>query len=240
MMPAHEKISATLHKAHHDPMSITIDEAYEAGASIIDVAFKNRDSCQFIKVFDDYKNWCINNMDMCVGNDEGYLERIYAHGYDLFGAFYDVMGIYLFESSPCSTDAEFIDVNRRLVEDMASIGSVILGFEADYNMPNEHVSNHEFKHEIKEYFEGLYESYLNQTTSWMSEDATVYPDMEIYLYEEPSFSFPVFPVWSFPASSEQGQEMPHFDFPTFEMPTYDMPAFPEMPPMPEFPKFMHW
>jgi hypothetical protein len=129
-------------------------------------------------VYDDYKNWCLDNLDMCVGSDDGHLERIYDHGYDLFGAFYDLAGIYFFEATPCATDAEFIDINNRLIEDMSSIASVVVGFEADYNVTAEHVSNKNFQEQIAEYFDDLYSTYL--------ESYTAIPDMDIdYLYEEP-------------------------------------------------------
>lgn len=141
MIPTSEKVLNTAMKAQSDPMSITLDEAYDTAYSMVDLVFKNRDTCQFVKVYDDYKGWCLDNLDICLGSDEGYLKRLYDHGYDLFGAFYDLVGIYMFESSPCSTDAEFIDVNNRLVEDMTAIGSVIIGFEADINVKAEHVSN---------------------------------------------------------------------------------------------------
>ena len=112
-----------------------------------------------MKVYDDYKNWCVNNMDMCVGTDQGYLERIYEHGQELFSAFYDLAGIYMFEDTPCNTDAEFIGINSRLVNDMSSISSVIIGFESDYNVTSPHISNKNYKIQVSEYLEDLYSTY---------------------------------------------------------------------------------
>ena len=156
MVPTTEKVFKTVMKAHSDPMSISIDEAYDTASSVVDLVFKNRDACQFTKVYDDYKVWCLNNMDMCAGADDGYITRMYDHGYDLFGAFYDLAGIYLFESSPCATDVEFIGINNRLIEDMTSISSVIVGFESNYNVTVEHVTTKNFKEQISEYVIDLY------------------------------------------------------------------------------------
>jgi hypothetical protein len=186
MVPTTEKVFQTAMKAQSDPMSITIDDAYSTASSIVDLVFKNRDSCQFIKVYDDYKNWCLNNMDMCVGSDDGYLERIYDHGYDLFGAFYDLAGIYMFESAPCATDVEFIGINNRLVEDMSSISTVMIGFESDYNTTSEHVSTKNFNEQIGEYFDDLYLTYIESTASQWSFDKYSTPvNGTDYLYEEP-------------------------------------------------------
>ena len=145
MIPTMDKIFNTTIKAQEDPMSITIDEAYDVSTSVIDLYFKNRDSCQVQKVYDDYKNWCLDNLDMCVGSDDGALQRIYDHGPDLFAAFYDLAGIYMFEEDVCSTDAEFININNRVIADMTSIGSTLLGFEADYTVKSNHVSNKNFQ-----------------------------------------------------------------------------------------------
>jgi hypothetical protein len=148
MIPNIEKVFSTAMKAQVDPLSITIDEAYDTASGVIDIAFKNRDSCQFTKVYDDYKNWCINNMDMCIGADDLYLERIYDQGYELFAAFYDLVGIYMFQAAPCVTDAEFLIINNKVVEDVTSITSVIIGFEADYTVTAPHISNKSYQEQV--------------------------------------------------------------------------------------------
>jgi hypothetical protein len=43
MIPTIHKVFSTAMKAQSDPMSITIDEAYDTASSLVDVAFKNRD-----------------------------------------------------------------------------------------------------------------------------------------------------------------------------------------------------
>jgi hypothetical protein len=226
MIPTMDKIFKTAIKVSEDPMSITIDEAYDVATNTVDLYFKNRDTCQFTKVYDDYKNWCLNNLDTCVGADEGFLKRVYDHGYDLFGAFYDLVGILAFEQTPCETDTEFISQYNRLIADTSSILSVVVGFEADYNVTSNHVTIKSFNQQINDYFDSIYSDYFYDY------------DMSYYGYEFESPDYTWF-EW----------EEPTFDMPTFEMPTYelsyemdgfDMPPFPEFPeltPMPEFPKF---
>lgn len=225
-------------------MSITIDEAYDTSSSIIDLYFKNRDSCQVQKVYDDYKNWCLNNLDMCVGSDDGALMRMYDHGQDLFAAFYDLAGIYLFEADICSTDAEFISQNNRLMADMTSIGSHLVGFEEDYTVTSNHVSTKNFQEQIGEYFDDLYTTYLENYTGpeyYSYDDIVNYDygyDSYDYGYDSYDYSFePSFNWFDMPTWEQPQYEYPEMEMPTYEMPSYEMPAFPEMPQMPEFPKF---
>lgn len=245
MGPMMHNVHHTFKKAHQDPMSITIDEAYEAATGIVDIHFRNRDSCQYVKVFDDYKNWCANNLEMCVGTDNGQLERIYDHGYDLFGAFYDLAGIYFFEEDACSTDAEFIQTTNKIVADTANILSVVIGFEADYNVKSEHITNKELKNDIADYFEDLYQSAKQSYFDNYMVNDTMTIDMYIPTFngvpideleqpEMPSFGFP-FPFFSQPSGFDTN-ELP----PMPEMPTYDLPPMPEFPEFPDFPKFSFW
>ena len=220
MIPTMDKIFNTTMKAQENPMSITIDEAYDVATSTVDLFFKNRDTCQFQKVYDDYKNWCLNNLDMCVGSDDGFLERIYNHGPDIFAAFYDLAGIMFFQYDHCNTDAEFVQEHGKMVADISSVGTVLLGFEADYRVKSEHISTISFQEQIQTYFDDMYQTYNDATTYDYSMDDGMYyeepMDMGFNWFDGPNFDMPAF-------NMDIDMDMPEWDMPAWEMPTYDMP-----------------
>ena len=88
---------------------------------------------------------CVNNLEMCVGYDENFNSRMYDHGYDLFGAFYDLAGIYMLNGDlACMTDEKSLDISNKLVADVTSIASVLVGFEGDYAGKTEHITKKQF------------------------------------------------------------------------------------------------
>ena len=75
---------------------------------------------------------------------------MYAHGYDIFGSLYDLTGILFFENDECYTDAQMIDEHNRVVEDLASLLSYIMGFNLSYDPTRveQHYTFHDFKHGV--------------------------------------------------------------------------------------------
>ena len=230
MIPTMDKIFNTTMKAQENPMSITIDEAYDVATSTVDLFFKNRDACQFQKVYDDYKNWCLNNLDVCVGSDDGFLERVYNHGPDLFAAFYDLAGVMFFQYDECNTDAEFVQEHGKIVSDISSVGSVLLGFEADYRVKNQHISTASFQEQIQEYFDEIYQTYVDDS------------NIDYYSYEYDSdmdMGFEM-PTWDQTEWTMPSYDMPEWDMPEWDMPAWDMPTY-DMPPMDiDFKNFKLW
>lgn len=237
MVPTMDKIFNTTMKFEEDPMSLSINEAYDVATSTVDIFFKNRDTCQFSKVYDDYKTWCVNNLDECVGSDEGFLERIYNHGPDLFAAFYDLAGVMFFSFNDCNTDAEYIQNHSKIVSDVASIGSAIIGFKADYNVKNAHISEESFQESVQKYFDDIY---ANMTSAidydYGFEDNSLDSSFDLGfnffnnfapIDDEVEFSVP---EWKMP------------EMPEWKQPVWDTPETPEMPQFdfPDFPKFKFW
>lgn len=124
-----------------DPMSISIDEAHQFAKNIVDLQFRNRESCQVMKLTDNYESWCLNNLDLCVqGYDPEFLTRIYENGYSLFAAFYDLFGILMFQDDTCYTDSQLIEEASKVTADMTSIYADVLGYEVKYDGETEHLS----------------------------------------------------------------------------------------------------
>lgn len=251
MVPIWDKLFETHAKCKEDPMSLSIGEAKDFVTSLVDLFYKNKESCQVGKVYDDYKNWCVDNLDMCVGSDDNAMERIYAHGPDLFAAFYDLAGVYMFESSECSTDAEYIAQNNKIIADTISVATVLTGFEADYNVKSNHITNKNFHEQISTYLTDLYDSYMDNYINTYGSSVDYGMDMDYGLDFSPAnigFNWKNdMPALDFSPENigfNWKNDMPSwsqkdFEMPELEMPKFDMPSFPEME-MPEFKEFKFW
>jgi len=147
------------HQLRHDPMSTTIEDAHTAANNFVDLHWRNRDSCQISMIKDDYYNWCLDNEDVCLGKDSQFWTRMYQNGYSIFGSFYDLAGIMFFENDNCYTDEEMIDEHNRVVQDLASLVSYIMGFNLSYDPSREeqHYTHRQFKDAVFEYFDGVME-----------------------------------------------------------------------------------
>jgi hypothetical protein len=102
---------------------------------------------------------------MCLGYDSEFKTRMYEHGYQLFGAFYDLVGIYMFDDKDCKTDAELISVSNRLIKDFVSIGGIAMGFEGDYYGKTEHMTSKTYQDSVNEYMNNLYQQYYDSLDS---------------------------------------------------------------------------
>jgi len=248
MVPLQDKIFETIVKFEQDPRNVSIDDAYGLAHNFIDILFKNRDTCQVGKVYDDYKTWCVSNLDQCVGSDNGFLERIYTHGPDLFSAFYDLAGVFLFNLNDCKTDAEYINDHKRVVADVSSIGSAIIGFEADYSVKNKHISEKDFQSQIQEYFNDMYTNMtMNYDNLYASPETPYAQDLDLF----GGFDFKLPDLFGQQEHQEKPEfldifEMPEMDMPDFNMPQFEMPEMPDMQmpemdvPLFDFQKFKLW
>jgi hypothetical protein len=134
MVPMGQQLIDFKLQLQYDPASTTIGDAHTAANNFVDLHYRNRDSCELVKMYDDYYNWCLDNLDMCVGSDEGFYTRLYDNGYEIFASFYDLAGILLFENDDCNTDAQNIDEISRIMEDFSSLASYIYGFDLDFDI----------------------------------------------------------------------------------------------------------
>jgi len=230
-------------------MATTIEDAHTAANNFVDLHYRNRDSCQVGKMYDDYYNWCLDNLDMCVGEDSGFYTRLYENGYEIFGSFYDLAGIMLFENDECYTDAQNIDEVSRIIEDLSALSSYVMGFDLDFDVERQqkHYRRSEFWTEVSEYWDSIYAQYfVEEWVVYPVYDDMLYPidyfidfDTDYYMPETPSYDdylnyeidMPI-PSWEVPSVPEV-PEMPEFPS-LFD----NMPAFPEFPPRPKFRDFM--
>jgi hypothetical protein len=138
---------------------------------------------------------------------------------------------------------------------VSSIGSAIIGFEADYSVKNKHISEKDFQSQIQGYFNDMY---ANMTMSY--DNLYAAPEMpygqDLDLFQSFDFKLPNLfghqehkghhghhghhknqekPQWPEFLDIFEMPEMdiPDFNMPQFEMPEMDVPQF-------DFQKFKLW
>lgn len=118
----------------------------------------------------------------------------------------------------CMSDEKSIEVSNKLVADVASIASVLVGFEGDYAGKTEHITKKDFNTQVNEYINNLYNDYQDQLnldffsgvdiygTKTVDDDMNVYggdEDYMVYDFDEyvPEMEYPLY---------NQDRWMPHF------------------------------
>jgi len=69
--PMWAPIHDAFHKMHDDLFSPTYEDWARAGKAWLDISYKNMDECQFKKIGDDWKHWCLENPGTCFRWDDG-------------------------------------------------------------------------------------------------------------------------------------------------------------------------
>lgn len=115
-----------LFKIADDPFAISIGEAKDTSNKMIDLMYNVATECKFQKVYDDVNEWCLDNLDACVGQDAEFIPRLYQNGVSLFADFYKLFGIVM-EDSHCYTDLQVIDQMARMFQSVSSIVAYIFG-----------------------------------------------------------------------------------------------------------------
>jgi hypothetical protein len=220
MVPKSEQFNNFVLELYSDPMSTSIEEARLAADNFVDLHYINRDSCQIKKLTDDYYNWCLNNLDMCAGYDEGFYTRLYQNGQEMFAAFYDLAGIWFFENDLCYTDAQLIDEVGRITQDLSALASYLIGFDLDFDLERKqrHIRKYDFWTQVNEYVDSLYEQYYYP----------VFGDEEYWGFDEDYFFIDEDSLFTF------DDYLYDMEFPTYEVP--EVPVFE----LPEYPAFPTW
>lgn len=149
--PKVHEIFGVVRKAREDIWNVSIKDAETAALDIVDSHWKNREVCQFEKIGDDMKNWCLENEEVCVFKKdmEG---RILENIIPLAGNFVNLYKLSFLDDT-CYTDAEIVAELGKIVENLGEIAAEIGGFDYKWNQKVErkHISKNVFKKTIKEF-----------------------------------------------------------------------------------------
>ena len=138
-----------------DIYSLNVTEAKDIAHLWIDAHWKDREVCQYEKVGDDLKHWCLDDMDRCFGQDGKMMERAQEKGLEIIQALYDLVMLVV-KHDRCATDEERVEEAKKVSEDVARIIAYLVGFEETWDpAEKEHITKREFWLDLAEYAKDL-------------------------------------------------------------------------------------
>jgi hypothetical protein len=129
--PKVHEIFGVAKKLRYDTWSVSIKEAETAVLDVVDSHWKNREVCQFEKIGDDMKHWCLENEEICIFKKdiEG---RILDNIIPIAGNLVSIYKLLVIDDT-CYTDSEIVAEWGKIVENMGEIASEIGGFDYKWN-----------------------------------------------------------------------------------------------------------
>lgn len=138
------KVVAVKDKFMDDFWSVNIGDAQMAATTIINAHYKNFDLCQFERIEDDKKNWCIDNAETCKGFG-GIIDNMWEQSPAIISRaadLYDLMNT----DDVCYSDSEIISEIERATEDVVSIVSTVFGWDLKWDQTRQvtHIKRKDF------------------------------------------------------------------------------------------------
>jgi hypothetical protein len=152
--------------AMHDPMAVSVSEYSEWAADVATLIFKNKDTCEFAKVTDDWKNWCLEDPYRCFFN-RGIEGRIADNAVSLLSSAKEVITLMLPEE--CLTIDQRLDEIATVAEDYGKMGAYASGFDYEFSSlsAQPHMACKDFDAAADEFFEGNWISFWdNVRANW--------------------------------------------------------------------------
>jgi len=143
-------IKPTFKKLHEDPWSISLTEAKTVVDTFVTMFYKNAEVCQFERLTDDLKNWCLENPEECIFKAD-LEEHFWSNIVQIGGKTFDLYKLMVRDDS-CYTDREQINEIAALVADMTELLSYLSGFDYkwDQSVERKHIRRKDFKKQIHE------------------------------------------------------------------------------------------
>lgn len=158
-------------KAHEDSwFQIDMNEWKNAGGQLISDIYKNHELCQFEKVGDDMKHFCLENPGNC-RYLEGLEDRLFDKMFEFMGVAFDFYKVFMKDDS-CYTDKELMAEVYRSANDYGELMAYLYGVDVkwDQSAQQKHIKrsvfHKEFKEELKEY----------KKMKWVDKLGLMFPD----------------------------------------------------------------
>lgn len=177
MDPTYQKWKDLKTQWKDDWWTISIDQVKDLGNDVVDLIWKNQEECEFMRVGDDMKNWCLENPGVC-GFKEGLEDRLFDNMFDIMGEGIEVFKV-LMKKDTCYSNEEKMDEVYALSDTFGQFLNSIYGFDYKWDQSSErtHIKRSEFHTEfhkaLKEY------GHMN----WMEKLELEFPDLADLLKE---------------------------------------------------------
>jgi hypothetical protein len=131
-------------KAHEDFWSVSLQEVKSVGSDVIDAFYKNNELCEFERMGDDAKHWCLENTGQCIYL-EGFEDRMFDNMFELAGEIFDVNKL-MSKDDTCYSDMEKMGEIYRFSADMGEILASMTGFDYkwDQSIERKHIKKAAF------------------------------------------------------------------------------------------------
>lgn len=160
-----------------DIYSLNISEAKDIAHLWIDAHWKDREMCQYEKVGDDMKHWCLDDLDRCFARDGKVLERAQEKGLEIIGAVYDLVMLVV-KHDRCATDEERVEEAKKVTEDVARIMAYLIGFDEAWDPAEKaHVTKREFGHDVAVYVKDVTKQMYEQAEETVKQYKQQHQDM---------------------------------------------------------------
>jgi len=118
-------------KVYDDMWSFTIADATKVSNKLIGVWYKNLDACDFERISDASKHWCLDEPEKCVGL-KGMVDNIYKDAPSIISKATDLYDLISVDDN-CYSDQEIISEINRAAYDVSSIISTVVGFDLKWD-----------------------------------------------------------------------------------------------------------
>lgn len=143
--PSWTAVNGLAKKIQDDFWSVSFSEVRDVADQALDTFYKNAEACNFQRLGDDGKNWCMENPGQCFFM-AGLENRLYD---DPFGMAADMLDMYkLFKiDDSCYTDEEIMAEVYRLSVDMGELSAQAHGFDYkwDQSVERKHIKKSTFE-----------------------------------------------------------------------------------------------
>jgi len=137
-------------KVHEDFWSLNLAEVKEAVDMSVDALFQNMEACQWERIGDDAKNWCMENPEVCMIG-AGMEDRFFDNMFDIFGKLFDLYKMASVNDS-CYSDMEKMGEIYRFAVDMGELSASLSGFDYkwDPSVERTHIKRKQFHTWVKD------------------------------------------------------------------------------------------
>ena len=116
----------------------------------VDAFFQNIEACQWERIGDDAKNWCMENPDVCMIG-AGMEDRFFDNMFEIFGKLFDLYKLSGINDS-CYSDMEKMGEIYRFAVDMGELSASLSGFDYkwDPSVERTHIKHKQFHTWVKD------------------------------------------------------------------------------------------
>lgn len=135
-----------------DPLAVPLEGYTQWASDAVELVFKNKDTCNMSQIYDDFRQWCMEDEMRCFFSN-GIEDRMINNAVGIVSTVFEI-GKLMVNDDSCYTDAEFADELGTFLEDFGKMSSYTTGFNHPWGAIGaaEHLSPEEFDSAAEQFF----------------------------------------------------------------------------------------